>query len=114
MTELGHQFVVMWCNEGLEYVGDITADTQRVMWENLQGRESPKHALANPFHLRLRAQFNPQRHYEIYFIEAAEGIDEEEIREMFRRDPQGSADLIRNKGECFYSNRAEVNQTVIV
>jgi hypothetical protein len=112
--ETGHEFVVMWCNEGLEYVGDITADNQRVVWEKLQGRDSPRHALANPFHLRLRAQFNPQRHYEIYFISAQEGIDEEEIRSMFRRDPQGSADLIRSKGECFYSNRAEVNRSVIV
>lgn len=109
-----HQFVVMWCNEGLEYVADITADQQRVMWENLQGNESPRHAYANPFHLRLRAQMNPQRHYEIYFIDGAEGITEHDIRQMFRYDPQGSADLIRSKGICFYSNRAEVNQAVIV
>lgn len=109
-----HQFVVMWCNEGLEYVGDITADNQRVMWEKLQGRESPRHALANPLHLRLRAQFNLDRHYEIYFVDAEEGITEEEIRAMFRRDPQGSADTVREKGICFYSNRAGAEQPVIV
>lgn len=112
--ETGHHFVVMWCNEGLEYVGDITADNQRVMWESLQGRESPRHALANPFHLRLRAQANPQRHYEIYFIGAEEGINEDDIRNMFLSSPQTAADTIRAKGECFYSNRVEVNQTVIV
>ena len=109
-----HQFVVMWCNEGLEYVGDITADNQRVVWESLQGRESPRHALANPFHLRLRAQFNPQRHYEIYFIGTEEGVSEEDIRSMFKNSPQTAADTIREKGECFYSNRAEVDRTVIV
>lgn len=109
-----HQFVVMWCNEGLEYVGDITADNQRVMWESLKGKDSPRHALANPFHLRLRAQSNPQRHYEIYFIGATEGITEEDIRSMFLSSPQTAADTIRDKGECFYSNRAEVNRTVIV
>jgi hypothetical protein len=112
--EQGHQFVVMWCNEGLEYVGDVTADNQRVTWEALQGRDSPRHALTNPFHLRLRAQFNTQRHYEIYFFNAEAGITEQDIKNMFRYDPQGSADLIREKGECFYSNRAEVNRSVIV
>jgi len=109
-----HHFVVMWCNEGLEYVGDITADNQRVMWEKLQGRDSPRHALANPFHLRLRAQFNPQRHYEIYFIGAEDGISEDDIRNMFLASPQTAADTIRARGECFYSNRAEVDRTVIV
>ena len=31
---------------------------------------------------------------------------EQDIRDMFRNDPQGSADVIRSRGECFYSNRA--------
>lgn len=111
---MNHQFIVMWCNEGLEYVADITADQQRVIWENLQGRDSPRHAYANPFHLRLRAQFNLDRHYEIYFIDGTEGVTEESIRQMFRYDPQGTADLIRKNGQCFYSNRAKATQAVIV
>jgi hypothetical protein len=109
-----HQFIVMWCNEGLEYVADVTADQQQVIIEALKGNESPRHAYANPLHLRLRAQFNTQRHYEIYFIDATEGITEHDICEMFRNDPQGSADLIRSRGIEFYSNRAEVKQAVIV
>jgi len=111
---MDHTFIVMWSCEGLEYVADITADDQRVMWEKLQGRDSPKHAYANPFHLRLRAQFNTQRHYEIYFIDCSEGVTEEDIRRMFRNDPQGSADLIRSKGDCFYSNRLDTAGSVIV
>lgn len=103
----------MWCNEGLEYVADITADQQRVIVEALKGNESPRHAYANPFHLRLRAQFNPQRHYEIYIVDGAEGVTEEVIREMFEQDPQGSADIIREKGECFYSNRAEKTAVIV-
>jgi len=111
---VNHQFLVMWCNEGLEYVADITADQQRVVWERLQGRDSPKHAYANPFHLRLRAQANPQRHYEIYIIDAEEGIGEAEIRSMFESSPQAAVDTIRSKGIKFYSDRAEVDRTVIV
>ena len=104
----------MWCNEGLEYVADITADEQRVIMEALKGNESPRHAYANPFHLKLRAQFNTQRHYEIYFIDGVEGVTEQDIKDMFRRDPQGSADLIRSKGSCFYSNRLDTSGSVIV
>ena len=59
-----HNFIIMWDSNGLEYIADITADEQRVMWEKLQGRDAPRHAIANPFHLRLRAQANPQRNYQ--------------------------------------------------
>ena len=111
---MSHQFVIMWCNEGLEYVGDITADNQRVVWESLQGRENPRRALANPLHLKLRAQYNPQRHYEIYFIDAQDGIDEDDIRNMFKSNPQQAADNIRSIGDCFYSNRADSTAVVIV
>ena len=111
---MNHQFLVMWCNEGLEYVADVTADQQRVVWEQLQGRSTPRHAYANPFHLRLRAQANPQRHYEIYIIDAEEGVGEAEIRSMFESNPQSAVDTIRSKGIEFYSDRAEVDRTVIV
>jgi hypothetical protein len=102
---MNHQFVIMWCNEGLEYIGDITADDQRMIVESLRGNNSPRRALANPHHLRLRAQFNPQRHYEIYFVTATDGITEADIRDMFEVSPQTAADTIRELGTVFYSDR---------
>jgi hypothetical protein len=87
-------------------VADITADQQRVTWEKLQGKEAPRHAYANPYHLKLRAQFNSQRHYEIYTFNAVEGIGEQEIRDMFDNDPQMAADTIRRIGHCIHSDRA--------
>ena len=103
---MNHQFVIMWDCNGLEYIGDITADDQRMIVEALKGNDSPRRALANPHHLRLRAQFNPQRHYEIYIVEATEGITADDIRDMFEADPQSAADTIRELGTVFYSDRA--------
>jgi hypothetical protein len=101
----------MWCCDGLEYVGDVTAEEGKKAWAALKGEEH--RAMPNLMHLRLRAQHNPQRHYEIYFIGAEEGIGEEAIRSMFQRDPQGTADLIRERGERFYSNRIEKTAVIV-
>ena len=101
----------MWCNEGLECVSDITADRYNALITRLKGEEFiPKH---NLFHMRLRAQYNPQRHYEIYFVGVDDEIEEQDITEMFEVSPQTAADTIRERGECFYSDRVS-NQAVIV
>lgn len=105
-------FVVMWSSECLEYVGDITMDKYNSVWSRLKGEEFiPRH---NLFHMRLRAQYNPQRHYEIYFIGVDDEIVEQDITEMFNNDPQMAADTIRARGECFYSDRLDTSLQVIV
>jgi hypothetical protein len=81
--------------------------------ESLKGNNSPRRALANPYHLQLRAQFNPQRHYEIYFVTATEGITEADIRDMFEADPQTAADTIRRLGTVFYSDRASQKVAIV-
>jgi len=104
-------FVVMWCNEGLECVSDVTADKYNALITRLRGEEFiPRH---NLLHMRLRAQYNPQRHYEIYFVGVDDEIEEQDIKEMFEADPQSAADTIRERGECFYSDRTG-NRAVIV
>ena len=110
---MNHKFLVMWDCTGLEYIGDITADDQRMIVESLRGKQSPRRALANPYHLRLRAQFNPQRHYEIYIVEATDGITESDIRDMFEASPQTAADTIRELGTVFYSDRATQKVAIV-
>jgi hypothetical protein len=110
---MNHQFVIMWDCNGLEYIGDITADDQRMIVESLKGNNSPRRALANPYHLRLRAQANPQRHYEIYFVEATDGITADDIRDMFEAAPQTAADTIRKIGTVFYSERASQKAVIV-
>ena len=109
-----HQFLVMWDCNGLEYLADITVDQQRVTWEKLQGKETPRHSYANPYHLKLRAQFNSQRHYEIYTFNAVEGISEQEIRDMFENSPQTAADTIRRIGHCMHSDRAPADHKIAI
>lgn len=104
----------MWDCYGLEVCCDVTAAHQRVVWEELQGKGVSESGIPSLGHLRLRAQYNTQRNYEIYIVEAVDGITADDIRGMFEADPQGAADTIRAKGTCFYSNRLDKDQRVIV
>lgn len=110
---MNHQFLVMWCNQGLEFVVDITADEQRRVWEKLQGKPLTETAVPNIQHLILRARYNTQRHYEIYTVEATEGITADDIRDMFEGSPQTAADTIRERGHCIHSDRASEDRVVI-
>jgi hypothetical protein len=107
-----HQFVVMWDCYGLESVIDVTQAEMDQTWETLIKGEKAKIKMPNILHLRLRAQANPQRHYEIYMFDAHEGIDADDIRHMFETNPQRAADTIRGIGHCFYSDR-ETKKAVI-
>ena len=108
-----HQFVVMWDNTGLEFVGDYTEYSQDKMWADLQSKQ-PNKTFPNLMHLALRARYNSHRHYEIYLINATEGITVDDITRMFRNDPQAAADLIRDRGYCYFSERVDNNKVKIV
>jgi len=61
----------------------------------------------------LRARYNTQRHYEIYAVDCAEGMNEEFWREQWEECPQATADLIRERGHKIYSDRANTKQIKI-
>jgi len=103
-------FAIMWdCNglEALERLPD-PADTTFAL---LKGDKIPQYP--NIMHWRLRAQYNTQRHYEIYIFRAVGGITEQDIRDMFEANPQTAADTIRRIGTVFYSDR-QTKKAVIV
>ena len=102
----------MWDNTGLEYIGDITADEHNRTWSVLKGKPAAT-ALPNLNHMILRARYNPQRHYEIYQIEATDGITADDIRDMFESSPQMAADTIRQLGHCYFSDREQEDRVVI-
>ena len=105
-----NRFVVMWDCNGLEAVEQLP-DPAETTFALLKGVEPPKPP--NIMHWRLRAQFNTQRHYEIYVFETMKGITAEDIREMFEASPQTAANTIREIGTVFHSDR-RTQKAVIV
>lgn len=103
-------FAIMWDCHGLESVVRLP-DPADTTWALLQNKKPPTMPNINMW--ALRARFNTQRHYEIYIITAAPGIDEDDISAMFNADPQSAADTIRRIGEKFYSDRAREDRIVI-
>jgi hypothetical protein len=121
-------FLVVWDMLGLETVIDLTAIEQRnqvVEQERLvkilsdpDGRDpgnSGERNLGSIVNaILLRARMNSQRSYEVYTVQTVDGITEQDIQDMFENDPQGSADLIRDRGVKIYSDRLPKNTRVIV
>ena len=105
-----NRFAVMWDCNGLEAVEQLP-DPAETTFALLKGTEPPKPP--NIMHWRLRAQFNPQRHYEIYVFETVKGITAEDIRDMFEASPQTAADTIRRIGTVFYSDRATKKAVIV-
>jgi hypothetical protein len=105
-------FVVMWDCNGLEAVAEVY-DPALKAWAILGNKPVPKENF-NIEHWKLRARFNPQRHYEIYAIGVDGSMDREDLVEMFTQHPQSAADLIRARGEQVYSDRRSANEKIAI
>jgi len=98
---------LMWDCNGLEAAERIEDIDKKRVWAMLRGEDTTKiRANPNLLHWQLRAQFNSQRHYEIYIITVDEGITVDDIVAAFEANPQGMADTVRRIGHRFYSDRA--------
>ena len=97
---------LMWDCNGLEAAVNVTDIEKQRTWAMLQGRDSRQ--VPAPPSLRMwqmRAQANPQRHYEIYLISVEPDVTVTDICEAFRSAPQEMADTVRRIGHRFYSDR---------
>jgi hypothetical protein len=99
-------FILSWDQQGLEACVNVSCYEKAQIWAVLTNSNPEQKISAMLGHLIMRARANPQRHYEIYSMLVVDSITEEDIHEMFENDPQGSADLIRDRGRKLYSNRA--------
>jgi hypothetical protein len=107
-------FLVSWDMTGLEACVNISDIDKQQMWATLsdQPKEGPSlnHIVGS---ILLRARYNAQRHYEVYTIQVSDGIDEQDLRQMFEDNPQYAADLIRERGNKLYSDRINQKTQVI-
>jgi hypothetical protein len=111
---MNNVFLLSWDCEGLEAVVNVTEYEKATAWALLEGKQVTPELNSIVQRLLLRARANPQRHYEIYTMSAVNGISEKDIREMFDNDPQGSAELIRDRGNQIFSDRVEKSRVKIV
>ena len=105
-----NQFAIMWDCYGLECVQQIP-DPALATWARLQDKKPEP--LPNLDAWRLRAMYNLQRSYEIYTLTTDATITRDHIREWFRDSPQAAAELIRERGVKFYSDRNYIGDRVI-
>ena len=119
-------YIISWDQTGLEAVVDITENIARgndfereKIWDLIKDPNCTPHNewVREVNHMvsmmMLRARYNPQRHYEIYSINTDAGIAKEDLVQMFEDSPQTSADLIRERGQKLYSDRANKRDRVI-
>lgn len=107
-------FLLSWDCNGLESIINVTDYEKETSWALLQNQDPPVRLGSMINHLMLRARANPQRNYEIYTMNVVDGITDEDIRSMFESDPQGSADLVRDRGNKIFSDRADISSRKIV
>lgn len=103
-------FVLSWDITGLESCVNLSDIEKEEMWESLKGKTLPNRlSYVNQLVSLIvtRAQYNSQRHYEVYTVDVDSTVTKEDLVEMFNSDPQASADLIRTRGRKIYSNRLE-------
>lgn len=107
----GNIFLLSWDMHGIESVVNVTSYEQEVTWNTLQDKPSPSlGSIVNGILFRARA--NSQRHYEVYTVTMESSITEEDVKEMFEANPQGMAELIRERGRKVYSDRLAENNGI--
>ena len=119
-------YIISWDQTGLEAVVDITENIARgntfereQIWDLLKDpSRTPRNEWVHEVNhmvgmMMMRARANPQRYYEIYSINTDDSITKEDLTQMFEDTPQTAADLIRERGNQLYSDRASKRDRVI-
>ena len=106
-------WIVSWDCHGVEFLEEVTEHhpdnwAKQHLFECIKNSKVTEKQLGfNLTALKLRAQFNPQRHYEIYVFTSDSSIGSTEITTWFQTDPQGFADWVReNHNYKIWDDRA--------
>lgn len=104
---------LMWDCYGLEAAVNITDIDKKRTWAVLKGDSKKLPMPPNLLHWKLRAQYNPQRHYEIYIITTQPGVTVDDITKAFDDSPQHMAETIRRIGHRVYGHPMNPDQVKI-
>lgn len=111
-------FIFSWDQHGIESIVPITQyehHDQRNLIRMLGNKPTERNPLDSIVQrLILRAKFNHQRHYEIYAVDCHPDLDEAFWREQWKKYPQETAELIRERGHKLYSDRRTTNQEILI
>jgi hypothetical protein len=113
-------YIVSWDNLGVEFFEEITENhpdnwAKAHLFDSIkQSKLSEKNFSFNLSHLKMRAQMNSHRHYEIYVFTTNNDIGPNEIKDWFTNDPQSFADWIRdNYSYKVYDNRRTQKDLIV-
>jgi hypothetical protein len=114
-------YLVSWDCLGVECLRDITDDhpdnvARAHLFNAIKNCEPiPKSELGHQIAMmRLRAQMNPQRNYEIYLFTAEDSIEQDALEAWIKSDVQGFADWVRvNHAKCLWNDRATKKPAIV-
>jgi hypothetical protein len=113
-------YIVSWDCEGVEFLEEITEHhpdnwAKNHLFDSIKTSKRVEKGLGfNLTNLKLRAQANTHRHYEIYVFTSDDGIGPEDIREWFEMDPQSFADWVRaNHSYKIWDDRAKKKPAIV-
>lgn len=111
------KWIAYWCNEGFEYLDEIT---QYEHWDQEQlvdiladrkPQPNPLNELIN--NMTMRARFNPQRHYELYAFSSTSDLKLDDLKTWSEEEPQTFVNWIRGNGVKLYSDHDPKPRKVI-
>lgn len=99
---MAKQWVVLFDTLGVDTLVPWDDLKQEAMLETLAGKK-PKNRLNTQINMMIvRAQANVQRWPEVWAYDTSEDYDHETMSQAWQDNPQGLADLVREKGTNLY------------
>ena len=113
-------YIISWDMLGVEFFEEITKHhpdnwAQNHLFDSIKRSKKVEKPMGFSLQsLKLRAQYNSHRHYEIYVFTSEDNVTKEEIQHWFTVDPQSFADWVRkNHSYKVHDDRAREKAVIV-
>jgi hypothetical protein len=113
-------WITSWDRYGVEFVADITKHhpenwAKTHLFETLRSGTVPTNPLPISLSsLRMRAQANQERQYEIYVFTSDDTINETDLKDWCNTMPQSFANWVRkHHSQCVYDGRTQQQACIV-